>query len=163
MYEKFSKEIHELGKFGVIGAIAFVVDTIIFNIGLTTFDGQWLPAAVISTIVSATVAFIGNRFWTWRGRSSSGLHREYVLYAVFNVIGLLISLACLLVSRDLLGAWQPAVFHTRLADNIAKQGFGLVLGTMFRFWAYRRFVFVPIPRDPIPRDPNAQVGDLRAR
>ena len=28
-----------------------------------------------------------------------------------------------------------------LADNISANGVGLVLGTLFRFWAYRRFVF----------------------
>lgn len=148
LYGKFSSELHEIGKFGIIGAIAFVVDTIVFNLGLTEFDGRWLPAAVISTTVSATVAFIGNRFWTWRGRTGPSLHREYILYAFFNLVGLLISLACLFISRKVLGTWQPAVFHTRLADNIAKQGFGLVLGTAFRFWAYRRFVFLPVPADP---------------
>ena len=40
-------------------------------------------------------------------RPPSSLHREYVLYAIFNVIGLLISLACLWISHDLLGAWRP--------------------------------------------------------
>ena len=30
---------------------------------------------------------------------------------------------------------------SQLADNIAGNGVGLVLGTLFRFWAYRTFVF----------------------
>jgi putative flippase GtrA len=140
----------ELGRFGVVGVVAFVIDTLIYN-ALWSHDNAY-TAAVISTTISATVAFIGNRFWTWRHRARSSLRREYVLYAIFNVIGLFISLACLWISRDVLGAWQPAIFHTRLADNIAKQGFGLALGTAFRFWAYRRYVFVapPAPRPEIP-------------
>ncbi|MGZ4722528.1 MAG: GtrA family protein, partial [Oryzihumus sp.] len=32
-----------------------------------------------------------------------------------------------------------------LADNISANGVGLVLGTLFRFWAYRRFVFSENP------------------
>jgi hypothetical protein len=32
-------------------------------------------------------------------------------------------------------------FESRLADNISANGVGLVLGTMFRFWSYRRFVW----------------------
>jgi hypothetical protein len=46
-----------------------------------------------------------------------------------------IALACLAVSHYLLDLRSP------LADNISANGVGLVLGTLFRFWAYRRFVF----------------------
>lgn len=149
-YARFRGEIRELGRFGVVGAVAWIVDTIVFNIGLSLLDGNYIASAVISTTVSATVAFIGNRFWTWRDRPRSTLRREYVLYAIFNLIGLLISLGCLWISHELLGAWQP-IFRTRLADNISKQGFGLALGTAFRFWAYRRYVFAPVDRpEPAP-------------
>ncbi|HEU0240569.1 MAG TPA: GtrA family protein [Micromonosporaceae bacterium] len=130
----------EVGKFGIVGVIAWVVDTAVFNAFLS-LQGNRYWAAVGSTAVSATVAFIGNRFWTWRDRPRSGLKREYVLYAIFNVVGLFISLACLGLSHEVLGSMWPQVFHTRLADNVAKQGVGLLLGTIFRFWSYRRFIF----------------------
>ena len=143
LYSRFRHEIHEIGKFGAVGAFAFVIDAIVFNLFRVHYDIGYAWAAVISTTVSATVAFIGNRMWTWRNRSSSSLHREYLLYAFFNAVGLLISLGCLWISHDLLGAWQPAIFKSVLADNISKYGFGLVLGTAFRFWSYRRFVFTP--------------------
>ena len=47
----------------------------------------------------------------------------------------LIALTCLFISHYALG------FTSRLADNIAANGIGLALGTMFRFWSYRRWVF----------------------
>lgn len=137
---RFRREIHELGKFGIIGAIAWVVDTAVFKACLDANANQYL-AAVISTLVSATVAFLGNRFWTWRDRRGSSLHREYVLYAFFNAIGLFIAIGCLLVNDKVLGALWPSVFHTQLASIVAKNGVGLVLGTTFRFWSYKRFVF----------------------
>lgn len=140
---RFRREIHEVGKFGAIGAVAWVIDTLVFNACLSGGTNRYL-AAVISTTVSATVAFVGNRYWTWRDRAGSSLHREYILYAFFNVIGLLISLACLFFSHEILGAWQPQVFHTQFADTVAKNGFGLLLGTIFRFWAYRRYVFATV-------------------
>jgi putative flippase GtrA len=158
--DRIRQEVRELGKFGVIGAIAWIVDTLVFNASLSWLDGAWAPAAVISTTVSATVAFIGNRFWTWRHRARSSLRREYLLYAIFNVIGLLISLTCLFLSHKVLGEWWPGVFHTRLADNIAKQGFGLLLGTAFRFWSYRRYVFVAIePPRVAPPEPQPDPVD----
>jgi putative flippase GtrA len=147
-YVRFEREIHEIGRFGAVGILAWIVDTIVFNVFYSILDGDYIAAAVISTTVSATVAFIGNRFWTWRDRPRSTLRREYVLYAIFNVIGLLISLCCLWISHDLLGLWRPTIFKTQLADNISKQGFGLALGTVFRFWAYRRYVFNGLTRQP---------------
>jgi putative flippase GtrA len=150
LYDRFRREIHELGRFGVVGIVAWIVDTVAFNAFLSTFKGDWVGAAIASTCVSATVAFIGNRFWTWRDRPRSSLRREYILYAVFNALGLAISLLCLWISHSLLGAWRPDVFHTRLADNVAKQGFGLILGTAFRFWGYRRYVFTSLAApDPV--------------
>ena len=50
-------------------------------------------------------------------------------------VGLAIALGCLAISHYVMG------FHTGIADNISGNGVGLVLGTMFRFWAYRRWVF----------------------
>ena len=41
-------------------------------------------------------------------------------------------------------------FDSALSNNISAYGFGLVLGTIFRFWAYRRWVFMDA--DGVPRD-----------
>jgi putative flippase GtrA len=126
--------VRELMKFGVVGAVAYVVDVGVFNLVLHATDKP-LTSKTVSTVVATTVAYAGNRLWTFRHRSRASLRREYVLFFVLNGVGLLISLACLAVSHYLLG------FTSRLADNIAANGVGLVLGTAFRFWSYRRFVF----------------------
>jgi putative flippase GtrA len=139
LYLRFQHLIHELGKFGTVGLVAFAVDTVIFNV-LRIRGVESLTSAVISMVIAATVAFVGNRFWTWRDRERSGLHREYSLYFVFNAIGLLITLACLAISTYGLGSIWP-VFTTPLAENISKQLIGTALGTTFRFWAYRNIVF----------------------
>jgi putative flippase GtrA len=44
-------------------------------------------------------------------------------------------LCCLGISRYVLGLSGP------LADNVAANVIGLGLGTLFRFWSYRRWVF----------------------
>ena len=69
------------------------------------------------------------------------MRREYLLYFIFNAIGLALAFGCLWISHVLLGALWPEVFHTRLADNIAAQIVGTGVGTIFRFWSYRTFVF----------------------
>jgi putative flippase GtrA len=145
--------VRELLKFGMVGLVAFVVDVGIFNLLLHQTDKP-LTSKTISTVVATTVAYIGNRLWTFRRRSRSGVGREYSLFFLLNGVGLAISLGCLATSHYLLG------FTGRLADNIAANVVGLALGTTFRFWSYRRFVFPALL--PGVTDPAAveQAGSL---
>ena len=136
----------ELSKFGVVGAVAFVVDLVIFNV-LLQAGFETLLAKTCSTVVAATVAFIGNRFWTWRHREHHSMARQYSTFFVLNAVGLGIGLACLAISHYGLGHFWPAL-QSRLADNISGQIVGTALGTLFRYWSYKRFVF-RAPRQPL--------------
>ncbi|WP_134772658.1 GtrA family protein [Ornithinimicrobium flavum] len=135
--------VQELAKFGTVGALAFVLDTVLYNLlvfGLPGADpGPMADSPLWAKTVSAGVAtvfsWLGNRWWTFRHRRSEGVPREFVLFVFFNVVGLGIALACLGFSRYVLG------LDSQLADNISGNGIGLALGTLFRFWAYRTFVF----------------------
>lgn len=91
-------------------------------------------------MIATTVAFFGNRFWTWRHGQHTHMARQYTLFFVMNAIGLGISLAILALSHYGLGRIWP-VFESQLADTISGQFVGTALATMFRFWSYRRFVF----------------------
>jgi putative flippase GtrA len=153
---RFGHLVHELGKFGVVGAITFVIDTTISNMLLRPLGPFW--SASVSMTIAATIAFAGNRFWTWRHRERSGLHREYLLYFAFNLVGLLISLACVWLVWSALGRFWPAVFQTRLAYNLAKNGIGMALGTMFRFWSYRRFVFPEVTETADAENPGVEIA-----
>jgi putative flippase GtrA len=126
---------HEVAKFGTVGALAFLVDVSLFNIILHAAPHKPLTAKVISTVVAASLAFVLNRAWSFRHRQRSSVRREYALFFILNAIGLVIAVGCLGISHYVLG------LHSRIADNISANGFGLVLGTTFRFWSYRRFVW----------------------
>lgn len=135
----------ELIRFGSVGALAFVVDTGLFN--LVRFGpGQLLEhkpitAKVLSVAVATLVAWLGNRYWTFAERRTASRARELVLFGVVNVGGMGVAVACLAVSHYVLGFTSP------LADNIAANGVGLVLGTTFRYVAYRSVVFTGRPHD----------------
>ena len=130
----------ELGKFGVIGLVAYIIDLTIFNVlrfagGEGPLYDKPLTAKVISVLAATTFAYFGNRHWTFKDRSRSSFRRQYTLFFVFNAVGMVISLSCLWVSHYLLG------FESALADNISANVVGLVLGTVFRFWGYHNWVF----------------------
>ncbi|MFF5293962.1 GtrA family protein [Paractinoplanes globisporus] len=139
--------IREVSKFGTVGGIAFAIDLTIFNI-LLQLGIETLFAKTISTVIATTVAFVGNRFWTWRHRAHDHMARQYTLFFVLNAIGLGIGLACLAISHYGLGQIWPAL-QTPLADNVSGQLIGTAVGTLFRFWSYRRFVFRATP-SPVP-------------
>jgi len=139
LWQRFGGLVRDLGKFGVVGAVTFVVDVTIFNL-LRDPLGVFLAAAASMT-VAASLAFVGNRFWTWRHRERSALHREYLLYFGLNLVGLGITEAVLWMSHSVLGHFWPDPFRSLLADNAAKNVVGMALATLFRFWSYRRFVF----------------------
>nr|WP_245724656.1 GtrA family protein [Micromonospora citrea] len=150
LVERFGHLVRELSKFATVGGIAFLIDFALFNY-LTSVRGvEQVTAKTVSTLVAATVAFIGNRFWTWRHRKRSNPAREYALFFFFNGVGLGIAVACLAISRYGLGSIWPEVFQTPLADNIASYIVGTGLGTLFRFWSYRRFVFVEAGTPAVP-------------
>ncbi len=130
----------ELGKFGVIGLVAYIIDLTIFNVlrfagGEGPLYDKPLTAKVVSVLAATTFAYFGNRHWTFKDRSRSSFRRQYTLFFVFNAVGMIISLSCLWVSHYLLG------FESALADNISANVIGLVLGTIFRFWGYHNWVF----------------------
>ncbi|MFC7527923.1 GtrA family protein [Actinoplanes sp. GCM10030250] len=146
----------EVGKFGLVGGIAFAVDLAIFNYLLQS-GSETLTAKTASTVVATTLAFLGNRFWTWRDGDHTNMARQYTMFFVLNAIGLGIALTCLAISHYGLGQIWPAL-KSPVADNIAGQLVGTAMGTMFRFWSYRRFVFrvtdAPGKNDPVAAGPH---------
>lgn len=132
---------HEMAKFGVIGALAFVIDIGGMNLLThTVLEGRVTTARITSGVVATLFAWLGNRSWTFAHRRSRPAHHEVSLFFLVNGMALVLSTLTLVLSHYGLG------LTTRLADNLATI-FGIGLGTLFRFWAYRRFVFADEPMD----------------
>ena len=112
-----------------------------------------LTAKLLSVIVAITFSYYVNRHWTYRDRARSGFGREYFLFVTINGIATVIALATLWTSHYALGLTSP------LADNISANVVGLALGTMFRFWAYRTYVFPEAEASP---DDAAAPGSVPA-
>ena len=128
-------------KFGVVGAVAFVVDIGVFNLLRFGFAegtpaGQPLRAKIISVSLATLDRLAGQPLLDLPAPpAAAGAPRAAAVHR-----------------RSTSPAWRspwPAwpsrttswTCAAPLADNISANGVGLVLGTLFRFWAYRRFVF----------------------
>ena len=130
-------------RFGIIGLAAFVVDVGVFNLARHAVGLGPLTSKTVSVVLATLFAFAGNRSWTFENRGERHVLSATALFFVFNGVALLISLGCLAFSSYVLGLTSP------LAENLSTNVIGLGIGTVFRFWAYAKWVFPrPDPADP---------------
>jgi len=133
----------QFARFGVVGLAGLIVDVALFNLlRVTVFAPELIAegpliAKVVSTSVAIVINWIGSRYWAFRLERRRPVAREALEFAVVSIGGMLIAIACLAISRYVLG------FTSLLADNIASNVIGLGLGSLFRFALYRAWVFHP--------------------
>lgn len=127
--------VKELSAFGVVGAVNLAVDIGIFNALHFGAGLGPLTSKVISTSISTTLSYFMNRHWSFSHRARTGLGREYTLFFLLNGVALLIGLAVIALVHYGFGLSSP--FALNVANLI-----GIGLGTIFRFWSYKRWVFL---------------------
>ncbi|MCC9173719.1 GtrA family protein [Arthrobacter sp. zg-Y179] len=128
--------VRRLGSFSAVGAVAFVVDVGLFNIlSATLVPDSPILAKTISVVAATTVSWLGSRYLTFRKLRTRSIRSETLLFALTNLVGLLISTGCLYISHYVLG------FRSTFADNISGNVVGIALGNIFRYFAYRYVVF----------------------
>jgi len=133
----------EGAKFLTVGGVATFVSFVFFN-GLVhgylggpgPMHDDPLVAFVIANTIGMVVSYRGSRSWAFRDREAVGVAGGRVAYFVINTLSMVIPLGCLSFSRYVLGLTDP------FADNISANVVGLTLGTLARFWAIRRFIFL---------------------
>jgi putative flippase GtrA len=146
----------EISAFGVVGAVCFVLDVGLFQLLYVHVGVDAVLAKLISTLVSTTAAYFGHRHWSFSHRARTGLRREYTLFVAINGITLLLGLLIVWLVRYPLGHESALVLQVANIGSIA-------LGTLLRFLAYRRWVFLdpasaavaPRRTDRVSLDPAA--------
>ncbi|WP_082530684.1 GtrA family protein [Aeromicrobium sp. Root344] len=139
----------EVVSFLAVGGVGYIVDIAAFNYLRSAPVFVTLDPSIAKTFAVAlamVVTYVGNRAVTWRGADAGNRRREIALFVLFNIIGLGFSVLTLAISHDLLG------LTSRVADNVSANVIGLALGTLFRYWSYKRFVFAtqPGPDESVP-------------
>ena len=131
--------IHEFAKFAVIGVTGVFITNAVYDLMCLHLGLRPVTATTIATVVAAVFTYLGNRYWSFRTRLRTGVMREIVVFASLNGAGLLIQDAAVAFNYYVLG-----LRHDKLAGFIALNT-GIVLATLFRFWSYRRFVWIAPP------------------
>ena len=138
--ERLRRLAPEALAFGVIGAgnsaLYLAITYVALPIGA-------VKATVIATLITTTLAYLANRYWTYRNHARSALRREYLLFFGFNLAGMVIQSGGVAVAKY--GFHLNEATHKLLIMGITVGG--IAVATIFRFWAYRTFVFLKPPVD----------------
>jgi putative flippase GtrA len=133
----------ELAKFGVVGGIGAIID-----LGGAAYlhDAKHvdeMAAKAISIAVATVVTYLGSRFWTFRHRvnQDQAIGRETAMFFLLNVVGLGIAELVIAITNYGFG------LKGHLAYDAASV-IGTGLGTIFRYFAYKKWVFTA--EEPAP-------------
>ena len=134
----------EAAKFSAVNVVATAVALLLFNLlahgipGIHTpgpLNGWPLTAWFLANCVGMAISFYGSRSYAFKHRKPSGPGGGALIYVVINLVSFVIPMACLWITRNMLG-WDSV-----LADNVSANLVGASLAMLGRFWAFRRFVF----------------------
>lgn len=143
MSDRWRRVLTEAYRFLAVGGLATIVAFLIFNFlvhGFATgYDaplaGQPYLAFAIANLVGMAISYRGSRTWVFRDRPPRGADGGRLMFVAINLLTMLIPLACLWVSRHVLGLDDP------FSDNLSANVLGLSLGMVARFYLFRTLVF----------------------
>jgi putative flippase GtrA len=126
----------ELLRFAVVGGFCFILDTALayvfrFEVGLGPNTSK-----ALSTIIAVGVSYVGNRMWSFAHRvdETEAQHKAITVYAAINAVGLAVTLVPVSISHYVMHQESKTAF---LLSTVI----GTAMATVFRFWAYRKYVF----------------------
>ena len=143
MGERWERLAGEVGRFLAVGLLATIVALILFNFlvhGFNTADFALLNdqpelAYLIANGVGMAVSFRGTKAWAFRERTTSHADGGVAAFVGINFATMLIPMACLWVSRNLIGVDDP------ISDNLSANVVGLLLANAARFSLFRWLIF----------------------
>jgi len=127
--------IPELARFGLVGLTGAVIDLG----GAAYLHGslgiEAMVAKGLSITAATVVTYLGSRFWTFRHRVNQAFLREGMLFVALNVVGLAIAECVIALVTYGFGLKSALAYN---AASVAGTG----LGTIFRYFSYKKWVFL---------------------
>lgn len=123
--------VREFARFGVAGGVGFVVDNAVVYGTRGAVGLYW--AGVIAYVAAASMNWLINRLWTFRGRGAGPAHRQWAMFLFVNLGGFVLNR----------GTYALAVTFFPIAAQypVLAISAGTAAGMFLNFWLSRRFVF----------------------
>lgn len=134
----------ELLKFALVGGFCFLITlTVNYGLKLTVLSDKPVTAQAVAVIIATIVSYVLNREWAFRTRGGRERTHEAALFFLISGFGVFLNTLPLWISRYALQLEVPHV--TRFAQELADFSSGMIVGTLvamvFRWWAFKKWVF----------------------
>ncbi|MBB4686164.1 GtrA family protein [Amycolatopsis jiangsuensis] len=141
---EFLTKHRELLRFAVVGGTSFAITTVItYVLKFTVLRANPVTALIIGVLVATIFSYVANREWAFRTRGGHERSHEAALFFLISGVALGLNALPQWISRYVLDLQVPQVslFGQEVADFVSGMILGTVLGTLFRWWAFKKWVF----------------------
>ena len=94
----------QITKFGVVGILAFFIDYGLLALLTEVFGLYYLASATVSFIVSVVFNYVASMRYVFTHKEGLSRRREFLIFVVLSVLGLVLNNLCMWAGVELLGA-----------------------------------------------------------
>jgi putative flippase GtrA len=134
----------ELLRFAVVGGISFAITTSLnYALKITVLNRNPVTALIIGVLVATIFSYVASREWSFDTRGGRERPHEAGLFFLISAIALGLNALPMWISRYVLDLQVPNVslFTQEVADFVSGMIVGTLLGTLFRWWGLKKWVF----------------------
>lgn len=142
--------IGQLAKFGIVGAIAFLIDIGIMNLLIVFLHVNNVLSGAISFLISLAFNYLASMRYVFKHREDMARWMEMVVFLVSSLIGLGINEGILWIGTSMLPANAIHTMHSTyvLYSNLAKIVATIVVA-IWNFIIRKWLLDAPLPGKPI--------------
>jgi putative flippase GtrA len=153
----------ELLKFGIVGGVCFLLTNVVnYALKLTVLRQNPVTALILAVLVATIVSYVLSREWSFRTRGGRERQHEATLFFLISGIAVGLNSLPLAISRYVLDLHTPdvGVVTQEIADYVSGMILGTLLAMVFRWWAFKKWVFPQADARPrIVRTTRAERSD----
>lgn len=105
------KLFEQIVKFGIVGAIAFVIDYAVLFVLVQFFHMDSIAAATVSFTVSVIFNYAASMKYVFVGREDQSKRTQFIIFIILSIIGLGINDGIMWVLNGILAPFIPTFYY----------------------------------------------------
>lgn len=138
--------IRQFVRHGIVGSVAFLVDFSLMVFFHEVLGWDPLVASAFSFVASVIVSYWGSMKWVFARRDDMSRRKEFVIYMVLSLIGLILNSLCMWIGQQALALrgidWSDGIYY------MVVKVVATFIVTFYNFFSRRRWLDAGNPNAP---------------